>query len=239
MQKSGEDLDGATFFVDIMDYQHRPGQKTGTGAMASAQDLAQQRRDRLRKLAMETIDLRNDPYLSKNRMGQLVCKLCLSIHATEGGYLAHTQTRAHQMNLARRVAKLEGNAFGREASSAAPYSMDEDMQSGDSESHTNIFGVPEYKVDKVHDRVRHYLGFVVTVDYSKALKGSSPAHRVSSTYEQRMEPVDEKCQYLLLACAAYETIAIRVPVGPVDVMGHWDPETKRYRVQLLLKGFGL
>jgi splicing factor 3A subunit 2 len=44
-----------------MDYSSRPGQKTGTGALLSSQELAIARRDRLRKLALETIDLINDP----------------------------------------------------------------------------------------------------------------------------------------------------------------------------------
>ena len=49
------------------------------------------RRERLRRLAMETIDLAKDPYYMRNHLGQIECRLCLTIHPNEGNYLAHTQ----------------------------------------------------------------------------------------------------------------------------------------------------
>jgi len=83
--------------------------------------LNQDRRERLRKLALETVDLNKDPYFMRNHLGELLCtvcllraigmrmtaltgsdglprsagsyecKLCLTIHTNEGNYLAHTQ----------------------------------------------------------------------------------------------------------------------------------------------------
>jgi hypothetical protein len=49
------------------------------------------RRERLRRLALETIDLAKDPYYMRNHLGQIECKLCLTLHPNEGNYLAHTQ----------------------------------------------------------------------------------------------------------------------------------------------------
>ena len=40
-----------------MDFQHRAGGKTGTGGVASASDANRDRRERLRQLALETIDI--------------------------------------------------------------------------------------------------------------------------------------------------------------------------------------
>ena len=40
-----------------MDFQHRAGGKTGTGGVASASESNRDRRERLRQLALETIDL--------------------------------------------------------------------------------------------------------------------------------------------------------------------------------------
>lgn len=37
-----------------------------------------------------------------NHLGQIECKLCLTIHPNEGNYLAHTQGKRHQQNLGRR-----------------------------------------------------------------------------------------------------------------------------------------
>lgn len=51
------------------------------------------RRERLRRLALETIDLAKDPYFMRNHLGQYECRLCLTLHTNEGNYLAHTQVR--------------------------------------------------------------------------------------------------------------------------------------------------
>ena len=78
------------------DRQNREGSKIGGGGvMSSAQD-AVNRRDRLRKLALETIDLQKDPYFMRNHLGTYECKLCMTVHPNEGNYLAHTQGKKHQ-----------------------------------------------------------------------------------------------------------------------------------------------
>lgn len=88
-----------------MDFQHRPGGKTGSGGVASSSESNRDRRERLRQLALETIDINKDPYFMKNHLGSYECKLCLTLHNNEGSYLAHTQGKKHQTNLARRAAK--------------------------------------------------------------------------------------------------------------------------------------
>jgi len=47
-----------------MDFQNRAGGKTGVGGVASASETNRDRRERLRQLALETIDL-NKVYLSE------------------------------------------------------------------------------------------------------------------------------------------------------------------------------
>ena len=42
---------------------------------------------------------------SCSHLGGLECRLCLTLHTNEGSYLAHTQGKKHQTNLARRAAK--------------------------------------------------------------------------------------------------------------------------------------
>lgn len=88
-----------------MDFQHRAGGKTGGGGQASYSESNRDRRERLRQLALETIDLQKDPYFMRNHLGSYECKLCLTLHNNEGSYLAHTQGKKHQANLARRAAK--------------------------------------------------------------------------------------------------------------------------------------
>ncbi len=100
------------------------GSKTGGGAPMSDTQANVDRRERLRQLALETIDLAKvefsfcpflcfhfsqllfqDPYFMKNHLGSYECKLCLTLHNNEGSYLAHTQGKRHQTNLARRAAR--------------------------------------------------------------------------------------------------------------------------------------
>ena len=54
---------------------------------------------------METVDLAKDPFFMRNHLGQYECKLCLTLHNTEGNYMAHTQGKRHVTNLARRAAR--------------------------------------------------------------------------------------------------------------------------------------
>ena len=86
------------------------GSKPGSGGAMSQQNEQVERRERLRKLALETVDLAKDPYFMKNHLGTFECKLCLTLHNNEGNYLAHTQGKRHQQNLGRRAAREERDA---------------------------------------------------------------------------------------------------------------------------------
>ena len=68
---------------------------------------ARDRKERLRQLALEHCDLSKDPYFMRNHLGTYECKLCLTLHTTEGSYLAHTQAKKHQMGLLRRAKEEE------------------------------------------------------------------------------------------------------------------------------------
>ena len=98
-----------TIIVNLMvnggiDFQHREGSKIRSGGVSSEAQAAIERKERLRKLALETIDISKDPYIMKNHLGAYECKLCLTLHPNEGNYLAHTQGKRHQSNLGRRAA---------------------------------------------------------------------------------------------------------------------------------------
>ena len=86
------------FAMSFMDAREH-GSKVGSAGVASAQNEAIDRRERLRRLALETIDLAKDPYFMRNHVGSYECKLCLTVHGNEGNYLAHTQGKRHQQNL--------------------------------------------------------------------------------------------------------------------------------------------
>lgn len=84
----------------------------------SESQAALERKERLRKLALETIDITKDPYIIRNNLGTFECKLCLTVHPNEGNYLAHTQGKRHQYNLGRRAA-MEAKNAGPRAMTAA------------------------------------------------------------------------------------------------------------------------
>ncbi|KAG1757775.1 hypothetical protein EDB19DRAFT_1891471 [Suillus lakei] len=95
----------ASLSIVIANPWNRVGSKFGGGGVAGASETNVDRRERLRKLALETIDLAKDPYILRNHLGSLECRLCLTLHTNEGSYLAHTQGKKHQTNLARRAAR--------------------------------------------------------------------------------------------------------------------------------------
>ena len=86
-----------------IDFQNRAGVKFGRGGPMSSSHERVQQQERLRQLAMETMDISKDPYYMRNNTGGCECKLCLTSHKTEANYMAHTQGRRHQENLRKRA----------------------------------------------------------------------------------------------------------------------------------------
>ncbi|RNA01221.1 splicing factor 3A subunit 2 [Brachionus plicatilis] len=214
-----------------MDHQHRPGGKTGSGGVASASETNRDRRERLRQLALETIDIFKDPYFIKNHLGTFECKLCLTLHNNEGSYLAHTQGKKHQANLARRAAK--------ELADAPSVPMSSAKQNVDIKKFVKI-GRPGYKVTKQRDPDTKQQSLLFQIDYPEIGDGVIPRHRFMSAYEQHIEPPDKKWQYLLFAAEPYETIAFKVPSREVDknenkFWSHWNPISKQFFMQLAFR----
>ena len=75
--------------------QNRVGSK-GASGLASASDMNLLRKERLKKLQIETADVSNDPYIMRNHLGSYECRLCLTVHSNEASYLAHTNGKKHQ-----------------------------------------------------------------------------------------------------------------------------------------------
>jgi len=210
-----------------MDFQNRPGGKTGTGGVASYSDANRDRRERLRQLALETIDLNKDPYFMKNHLGGYECKLCLTLHNNEGSYLAHTQGKKHQANLARRAAKE-----ARDMPGGMPML---DKPRAEPKKFVKI-GRPGYKVTKQRDPSTGQQSLLFQIDYPEIGETVVPRHRFMSAYEQKIEPPDKRWQYLLFAAEPYETISFKLPSREVDksetkFWSLWNRETKQFFLQ--------
>lgn len=205
------------------------GAKPGSGGVASAQSEAIDRRERLRRLALETIDLAKDPYYMRNHLGQIECRLCLTLHPNEGNYLAHTQGKRHQQNLAKRAAR---EAADKPAAPAPNKRV--------ALKKTVKIGRPGYRVTKQYDPEARMRSLLFQVEYPEIEEGGRPRHRFMSGYEQRVESADKSYQYLLFAAEPYEVIAFKIPNDVVSkdegrFFAHWDPDTTTFSLQLHFK----
>ncbi|EPS62786.1 hypothetical protein M569_12003, partial [Genlisea aurea] len=206
------------------------GSKPGSGGAASAQNEAIDRRERLRRLALETIDLAKDPYFMRNHLGSYECKLCLTLHNNEGNYLAHTQGKRHQTNLAKRAAREAKEAPAQPQPHKRNVSLKKIVK----------IGRPGYRVTKQFDPDTKQRSLLFQIEYPEIEDNAKPRHRFMSSFEQRIQPFDKLYQYLLFAAEPYEIIAFKVPSAEIDkstpkFFSYWDPDSKMFTLQLYFK----
>lgn len=209
-----------------MDFQNRPGAKPGGAGPMSYEDANAQRRERLKKMAIETIDLSKDPYFLKNHLGSYECRLCLTVHPNQGSYLFHTQGKKHQTNLARRQAREKKQVV------IAPKA-----RSKVSNKRMVKIGKPGYRVIKQKDPETDQKSLFFEIYFSEISKSFVPKHRIMSAFEQKLEIPDPKFQYLLFAGDPYETIAFKIPNLELDKSEgkfycNWNEEKKIYTLQI-------
>ena len=215
-----------------MDYQNRAGSKFGGGGVASQSATNQDRRERLRKLALETIDLDKDPYFFKNHVGSFECKLCLTVHQNDGSYLAHTQGRKHQTNLARRAAREEKEGKARDALMTG-------LQIAPKKQYVKI-GRPGFRVNKIRDPGTQQCGLLFHVSYPEIASGVKPRVRFMSAFEQKVEEPDKDYQYAVVAAEPYDTIGFKLQAREIDQKSNkyfqwWDDDSKEFWLQILYK----
>lgn len=206
------------------------GAKTGGGGVASKEHENLARKERLRELAMETVDLKNDPYFMRNHLGTYECKLCLTLHGNEGNYLAHAQGRRHQGNLRRRAAlesKKQASKPRAPIAATARATMRRRMK----------IGRPGYQITKQRDPNTKQFSLLFQIRYPEITQGLQPRHRFMSAFEQKREKPNGKYQYLLFAAEPYETVAFRIPNQPIDkdegkFYTNWDKNSLNFTLQL-------
>ena len=185
-----------------MDFQNRAGSKPGSAGVAGVHETNVDRRERLRKLALETIDLAKDPYFMKNHLGSYECKLCLTLHTNEGSYLSHTQGKKHQTNLARRAARdakeaaMSGQSVGGGAMGPRPVSDIAGMP-----MRTNVIkiGRPGYNVSKIRDSTTGQVGLRISLQYPDMPTDGETSHvSASCPHTNRSEtyPISATNTYL-------------------------------------------
>ena len=210
-----------------MDFQHRPGAHYGGGNMMNASDLAISRRERQRRLAVETADTKSDPFFFQNNLGTFECRLCMTLHNSVSSYLAHTKNKTHQSNLQRHLAK-----------------------SGQTELKTNLqetekvvihpsqrIGTPAYRVvrDIEADTGQRVLNF--ELEFTELEDSETPDYKIINAFQQKMEKPDPNYLYLLVGAGKYETVCFKIPNKPLDDgpgrrAKMWDKKTKIFFITL-------
>jgi len=221
----------------MADRQNRVGSKFGGGGISSEQQAERERKERLRQLALETIDLARDPYLMRNHLGTYECKLCLTLHTNEGNYLAHTQGKKHQNGLAKRAtmeAKHRGiSNDGSESQNKESPPLTEAQLRVKYQNRLKI-GRPGYEISKSRDPKTNQRCLSFTLFFPEIASNLQPRHRFMSCYEQKVEsPPDRRYQYLLIAAEPYETVAFKIPNESIDdgegrFISNWVEETKTF-----------
>jgi splicing factor 3A subunit 2 len=219
-----------------MDFQNRVGGKTGSGGVLSESEVNVARRERLRKLALEAIDLNKDPYFLKNHLGSYECRLCLTLHNNEGSYLAHTQGKKHQANLGRRAAKEASLNTAATQLLAAQNAPKPEVP----KSVIPKIGRPGYKVMKIRDPITKYPGLFFQIHYPNLLPNIVPRYRFMSAFEQKIEPPNKAYQYIVCAADPYETIAFKIPNRDLDnsegkIFSFWDVDSRIFTVQVVFR----
>lgn len=166
-------------------------------------------------------------------MGSFECRLCLTVHQNDGSYLAHTQGRKHQTNLARRAAReqKEGQKDG-----VAP-GMGQQVQV---RKNAIKIGRPGYKITKTRDPLTRQFGLLFQLQYPEVAHGVAPRVRFMSAFEQKIEEPDKNYQFLLVAAEPYETCAFKLQAKEVDrrdgrFWTWFDEDSKEFWIQVLFK----
>lgn len=235
-----------------MDYSGRVNAKQGGGGVADTHETNVHTRRRIKELlASQVLDLDNDPYVFRNHLGMLECRLCLTTHINESSYVAHLGGKKHSTNLERRRVLDEKNNKKADGPNAVG------ITSIKKRTWTKI-GRPAYTVTKIRDPDTLQLGVLVKVEVPH-ITAQEPLFRIMSYYEllakgqgalksfvARLRDDDTPTDYQVLVVSAepYENIAISIPNREIDkdkaamsrgYWWHYDRDTKEYFIQLLFK----
>ena len=219
-----------------MDFQNRVGGKTGTGGPLNYSEGNAERRERMRRLALESTDLATDPFFMKNHLGIYECRLCLTLHNNEANYLSHTQGKKHQSNLARRKAKEAAlNAANPQvtATMGSPVMMSQRAMESKAQSEKKTLGVPAVNTHYLRDPETDNWGIMLMFSYASTPE-NVPEHRIMSAFEQKVEAPNKNFMYVAVAAEPFDTAAARVPFREVlDHFAYWDVDNRILFVQIM------
>jgi splicing factor 3A subunit 2 len=157
------------------------------------------------------------------------------VHQNDGSYLAHTQGRKHQTNLARRAARDQKEGKGQDGS-LLPAAMGVQVK-----RNMVKIGRPGYKITKTRDPLTRQHGLLFQLQYNEITPGVLPRVRFMSAFEQKVDdPPDKSFQYLLVAAEPYQTCGFKLQAREVDrregkFWTWFDEDSKEFWIQVMFK----
>lgn len=240
-----------------MDYSDRVNSKKGAGGIADKHEANIHTKRRIKELlTSQVLDLDNDPYVFRNHLGLLECRLCLTTHTNEASYISHLGGRKHTMNLEKR--RLLDEKLN-------PKPLQNGMSEVEKRHWTKI-GRPSYKVTKIRHPEFLRMGILVQVQLPR-ITVKEPFFRLMSYYElssknqnvaksfllrDKLEYDDtddldpSKFQYLVISAEPYENISVAFPaLKQIDkpdgeemsdnYWWYWDEDSREYFLQFMFK----
>jgi len=198
-----------------------------------AQAKAEERAKRERVMNADD-DLAKDPHLARGAGGQYHCKVCITTHPTEANYKVHREGKRHKMNVQRQEESAKRATQQRQDAIASQQNPQAPERSRVLKVPSNA-PLPSHNVLKYSDPAVGKRAVCITVQVPNVPAGASPSHRLMNSHEQRVEPVNPKVLYLLVACEPYKTVGFKIPTQGLEqqnITTHWDVEKKTFTVHL-------
>lgn len=240
-----------------MDYSDRVNSKKGAGAVADQSHSNAQTKRRIKELlTSHVLDLEKDPYVFKNHLGLLECRLCLTTHTNEASYISHLGGRKHSMNLERRRILEDKHSDAKQQPKGISVNAVETR-------HWKKIGKPEYHITKIRDEASLRTGVLIQLQLPRIV-AEEPSFRFLSHFE--MSPKNQHLcrsflhqtkpdydhddvdatawQYLVVSAEPYDNVAFAMPKalqvekpGSSDMSDaywwFWDRDSKEYFLQFL------
>ncbi|KAM9939088.1 hypothetical protein OXX80_001416 [Metschnikowia pulcherrima] len=243
-----------------MDYSDRVNSKKGAGAVADKHESNVHTKRRIKELlTTQVLDLDRDPYVFRNHLGMLECRLCLTTHTNEASYISHLGGKKHGLNLERR--RILDEKYNRTPEQYAGVSM-----TNVEKKYWRQIGQPKFHVTKVRSPESLRVGMLVQVQLPR-ISVDEPFFRFMSNLELSSKNQDlskkfllskksdteededsdpSEWQYLVISAEPYENMAISFPASlqldqPVgeemseNYWWHWDADSKEFFIQVLFK----
>ena len=192
---------------------------------------------------------KGNEFYSRNNRGLVRCRLCDTVHRDEENFIVHLSAKRHVSNLERlQAARQQVRSQQQDKERLVQQSVNSthkaprpavDPRTASKPSGPRV-GKPVVTYRLEPDAQLKICRVWFNIDYPHVDETCRPLHRWISTYEQHVEPQDERWKYLLFACDPYDTVSYKfpaqIPVATADTHPNdkshysceWDAVQRRY-----------